>query len=152
MVLSREDLFALACKSGAGGHAGYETQYHTFDPEALVLFTQAVISEFLAQSGQYVTSDASREAAIKEAVDAALEGERKKHKAVAEGLLKAISLQTSAAEEIAAQALQAIEAERDVDVAVRVEREECAEIAEGYAKHSRAAHQIVEAIRARGRP
>lgn len=48
---------------------------HPFNPwcasdEALALFANKVIEHFLATTGQYVTNDASREAAIQAAVEA----------------------------------------------------------------------------------
>ena len=63
--MTRDEIIKLASQ------AIDDTRSEVDLPVPFVLrFANLVIADFLAQTGQYVTNDASREAAIKKAVDA----------------------------------------------------------------------------------
>lgn len=70
--MTRADIRKLARQAGATTtytNRHYpDMPFHTFSPDQLERFHALVIADFLARGGQYVTNDASREAAIAEAV------------------------------------------------------------------------------------
>lgn len=69
--LSRDDVIRMAREAGAGVALCMSSPPRISDAlfrgKALETFTRLVIAEFLQRTGQYVTNDASREAAIAEA-------------------------------------------------------------------------------------
>lgn len=71
--MTRDEAIKLARQAGATTYTNRhypDMPFHTFSPDQLEQFHALVIADFLARGGQYVTNDATREAAIAVAVAA----------------------------------------------------------------------------------
>ncbi len=66
--MNRDDIIRMAREAGISLRGYYEVSGDP--PPELERFAAIVIENFLQQSGEYLTNDASRKAAIKEAVEA----------------------------------------------------------------------------------